>query len=667
MSSGKHEKKDKRTLKLDGCLLMAASLAYMELLLQFLCGLDGSAPVRVFASLCAGLAIGTILCLIGGRAAFFTEAVLLECCTVVFIVQEFLYNAYKVFMSPGDVAAGAGGVTGEFSDVVWEMIGKGWWVILLFHVPMAVLIAKRKGIAFPKGKAKLRRSAILACCALFSCGFVSAFSAEGAEDSFASFSDNVRGGGLIKALAMSAKPQQQEEAPLLAPTRAAVSAFGGSSSSEGPAFFGFNKLDADLDALMEESSGDILAATRYVVEQKPTKRNEYTGLFEGKNLIFITAEAFSAEVIDEKLTPTLYRMATKGIQFKEYYQPAWGGSTSTGEFSNIFGIVPTEGVRSIQRTIGHDNSTTIGSKLKALGYFSECYHNGEYTYYDRDETHTGFGYDNYVAKGSGMEEFLSGTWPESDLEMMQFSLERYIDQQPFSVYYMTISGHCNYGWGGNAMALKNRDAVMDLEVTDRVKGYLAANLELEYALAYTVECLEKEGIADDTVIVLGTDHYPYGLEKSTAWGNDRDYLADLYGYAYTNPMERDHSALIIWSGCLEKADPIVVDAPVHSLDILPTLCNLFGVEYDSRLLVGRDVFSEAEPLVMWTNGSFKTDKGFYNAGSGRFTPDTDEEGNEIVVSDEYVAEMRDIVRAKIRFSSIVLNQDYYRYFDEYVK
>ena len=118
-------------------------------------------------------------------------------------------------------------------------------------------------------------------------------------------------------------------------------------------------------------------------------------------------------------------------------------------------------------------------------------------------------------------------------------------------------------------------------------------------------------------------------------------------------MERDYSALIIWSGCLEGQN-IVVDTPVYSLDILPTLSNLFGVEYDSRLLVGRDVFSDAEPLVLWPNYSWKTDKGTYL--SGVFTP---AEG--VQVEDGYADRISAIVRNKITYSKSVAEKDYFNY------
>ena len=354
-------------------------------------------------------------------------------------------------------------------------------------------------------------------------------------------------------------------------------------------------------------------------------------------------------------------MATKGIQFTDYYQPAWGGSTSTGEFSNMMGIVPMDGVNSIHDTVGKDNSINIFHKLRSLGYFSECYHNGLYDYYGRNKTHLGLGFDEYIAKGHGMDEYLLGVWPDSDLEMMKYTMTRYMDHQPFSVYYMSISGHCNYAWTANAMSKKNREAVEGLSYSEHVKGYLAANLELEYAMKYTIETLEAAGIADDTVIVLGTDHYPYGLEKSSAWGTDKDYLQELYGFAYQTPKERDHSRLIIWSGCLEDMDPIEVPFPTYSLDIQPTLCNLFGVDFDSRLFVGQDVFSEEEPLVLWTNGSFMTDKGYYYGGKW-----TDADPSQ-PASQEYINAMRSKVQGKLSYSKLVLSTDYFKSFNSGVK
>ena len=357
------------------------------------------------------------------------------------------------------------------------------------------------------------------------------------------------------------------------------------------------------------------------------------------------------------MTPTLYRMATEGIQFKEYYQPAWGASTTTGEFSNLIGLVPMNGGSSMNETYQQDLFLTMGNQLQKLGYHSTAYHNHLKDFYHRNNTHPHLGYDEFIARFGGLE--ITGSWPESDLEMIDVTVPQFIDKQPFSIYYMTVSGHCEYTLKGNDMTEKNWDKVQHLEHSDIVKGYYACNLELEYAMESLLRQLEEAGIADDTLIVLATDHYPYGLERSKTWSNTVDHLAELYGVEDYDQFMRDHNALIMWSGCLEDMD-IVVDTPVYSLDILPTVSNLFGVEYDSRLLVGRDVFSDAEPLVLWPDYNWVTEKGTYC--DGEFTP---REG--VQVDADYVSRISTVVKNKITFSKSVVDMNYYDYVLNYME
>ena len=118
-----------------------------------------------------------------------------------------------------------------------------------------------------------------------------------------------------------------------------------------------------------------------------------------------------------------------------------------------------------------------------------------------------------------------------------------------------------------------------------IQAYIACNLEVEYALAHLMEQLETAGIADDTVIVLTSDHYPYGMLTDEA-----DYYQELSGTEYTErDTQRFRNTLIMWCGSMEG--PVIVDTPCSSIDIVPTICNLFGLDYDSRLYSGRDIFA----------------------------------------------------------------------------
>ena len=421
-----------------------------------------------------------------------------------------------------------------------------------------------------------------------------------------------------------------------------------------PIEYGYSTMNIDFEALAKKDSGTLKDLDNYCASLTPSKQNAFTGLFKGKNLIFISAEAFSAEVIDKDLTPTLYRMATKGFNFTDYYQFAGAGTTG-GEYQNVFGMLPTMGGASFKQTATYNNYFTIQSQLDRLGYYGKAYHNNDYTFYDRHKTHINIGCsDGYMGYGNGMEKYVKKPWPESDDEMFVGTMPEYIDKQPFSIYYMSVSGHGTYGWNNNSMSRKHKDRVQNLGYSDGVKAYIAANLDLEDALTHMIAELEAKGIADDTVIVIGADHFPYGLDDQGRLGN-MPLLSELYGYNVNTTFQRDHSRLIIWSGCLEKSDPVVISSPTSSLDILPTLCNLFGVEWESRLHPGRDVFSDAMGIAFTSGGEWKTDYGTYFAGSGKFVPVNDT----IEIPDGYVKAVSTIVRNKVNFCKGCLSANYW--------
>jgi phosphoglycerol transferase MdoB-like AlkP superfamily enzyme len=244
---------------------------------------------------------------------------------------------------------------------------------------------------------------------------------------------------------------------------------------------------------------------------------------------------------------------------------------------------------------------------------------------------------------------VKNTWPESDLEMMEKTIPQALaGEKPFHNYYMTVSGHMNYNFQGNAMSKKHQALLADSGLSEAARAYLACHVELDRALAYVLEQLELAGELENTVICMSGDHYPYGLDDTgaidelTAPGTEADLI------------EKYRSTLILWSGSM--TEPVIVEKPCSSIDIIPTLCNLFGLEYDSRLLVGRDVFSDSEPLVFWPlTFNWKTDKGFYDARTGVFTP---VEGVE--VAEGYVEAVSAVVKNKTVYSQAV---QYYNYFN----
>ena len=436
-----------------------------------------------------------------------------------------------------------------------------------------------------------------------------------------------------------------------------------------PVEYGYNALDIDFQALANSASDSALRSmAQYFGSLTPSKKNEYTGLFQGKNLVLITAEAFSPWFISRELTPTLYKLTHEGFVCENYYQPGWGQSTTGGEYAVMTGLLPTwvGSNVSFYASANDDMPFALGNQLRALGYRTGAYHDNIYNYYNRDKTHPNLGYD-YQGVGNGLTVTEDGSWPYSDLEMVQNTIGDYIDGYvsdgtPFHVYYMTVSGHGSYGWG-HAMAAKNRAKAQAAypNASTQVQAYVAANLELENALTYLLEQLEAAGIAEDTVICMSADHYPYLLAEP-----ETDYYNELRGVVDSErDTDRYRNALVLWCGGMENA--VTVTEPCSAVDIVPTLSNLFGLEYDSRLLSGRDVLdkdydagsaSGSIPLVILptsSGNSWATAAGVFEATTRTFNARPG-----VTVEEDYVSRVNNIVALQYNYAQQLIARDYYR-------
>lgn len=407
----------------------------------------------------------------------------------------------------------------------------------------------------------------------------------------------------------------------------------------------YNTTDIDFDKLINDETDDKIKSMHvYFKNTAPSNKNEYTGMFKDKNLIFITAEAFDTIAIDEKLTPTLYKIANNSFIFKNYYQPLYPVSTSDGEYMNLNSLIPKEGVWSFKQTSKISMPYGIGNMFNKEGYVSYGFHNHNYNYYDRQKSHKNIGL-KYYGCGNGLEKKMNCKhWPNSDKEMIDATTSYYIDKDKFMTYYMTVSGHLNYNFSGNNMAYRNKNKVKNLKYSTAIKAYLATQIELDKSIEKLLQVLEEKGKLNDTLIVIAPDHYPYGLttkqmnEISTIDRNDK--------------FEKFHTTLIMYNPNIEKT---VVDKVISSLDILPTIYNLYGLTFDSRLLMGRDIFSNNEHIVILSDRSWITDKGKYNSVTKEFTSTTNEE-----IEEDYIDRINMIVNQRYGMSSLIIDNNYYK-------
>lgn len=420
-----------------------------------------------------------------------------------------------------------------------------------------------------------------------------------------------------------------------------------------------------LAALAENKKQAWLA--EYIQSQKPTMTNEYTGLFEGYNLIFLTAEGFSPYAVREDLTPTLFHMVHSGFVFENYYVPLWQTSTSDGEYINCTGLIP-DGQFSMKKSASNRMPFTLAGFFNRTGVQSLAYHNNNLSYYDRYLTHPNLGYLFKACNLGGLdrEEYgqylfeMEGAdrWPASDYEMMVSTMPEYVERERFLVYYMTVSGHMNYNFQGNSMSLKNRDAVKDLEMSENAQAYIACNIELDKALEYLLQQLKEAGQLERTVIALSADHYPYPMTQ--------EQYEELAGRNLDEGKELYRNHLILWNAAYEE-EPVTVKKACGSMDLVPTLLNLFGFAYDSRMYAGRDIFSDTEGMVIFNDRSFVTDGLIYNRKKREAVWLKNEEGKDIVPEEEreaYLEAKQQEVRERYQFSAYVLQEDYYKYIEQ---
>ena len=567
---------------------------------------------------------------------------------IIFGAQIVYYSMYEAIISFFSMMHG-GQVT-EFMEVIIDVVLRNWYGILLFIIPLIILIilSKKKVITFEKNSIKqiaikITSVLIIQLIALLCVNFIN-------TDDMYSNKNLYYNIHVPKVTA--------NRMGLLTTMRLDLQRF----------IFGFEeKLSVQTNAIPKEEEKDSYNITyidfdklikneedntikemhKYFSSQEASKKNKYTVMFKDKNLIVLVGESFSSLAIREDLTPNLYKLYKEGFQFDNFYTPIFPVSTADGEYITDTSLIPKEGVWSFLRVAGNYMPYSYANVFEKQGYSSNAYHNHTATYYERDKYIETMGYNSYLAVGTGLEDRMdTSNWPNSDYEMVKTTVDDYINNEKFMAYYMTVSGHMNYTKLGNAMVYKNWEQVKDLPYSNKAKGYLAANIELDKAVGELLSRLEQAGKLEDTVIVISGDHYPYGLTLGE--------INELSTFERDDKFEKFRMPFLIWSGSMKG--PIKVEKIGSSLDVLPTVLNLFGAEFDSRLLMGRDILSDSDPIVIFSDRSFITDKGRYNSLTEQFTPN---EG--VTIEEGYVDKINTIIYKKYQMSRLILENDYYKH------
>lgn len=408
----------------------------------------------------------------------------------------------------------------------------------------------------------------------------------------------------------------------------------------------YNNLDIDFDNLINnENNKAIKTMHEYFNNEEGTKQNEYTDYFKGKNLILFMAESFNEIAVREDLTPTLYKLVNSGFVFNNFYTPTIS-STIGGEFQELTGLVAASGFLGPWKSGNNYFPFGIGKVFKDMDYNTFAYHDHSVYFQNRYIYLKSLGFDNFKGCFNGLEKSINcKIWPESDVEMIDATIDDYINSdKPFFTYYVTVSGHGGYTFSSSAMAKKHMNEVKDLNISEKPKAYLAAQIELDRALENLIKKLDEAGKIDDTVIALVGDHYPYYLSV--------DEVNEIAYYEKDGIIEINRSNFILWNN---KMDIVTVDKVGSEIDVLPTLYNLFGVKYDSRLIIGKDILSTEPGLAIFGNRSWVSDKGSYFSQKNKFVPK-----DNVSVDDDYISYMNTLVNNRMSMSKNIMANDYYK-------
>ena len=629
----------------------AFALMYWECLLSG--AVFHSFGVRIYAlgfTLSAALLVTLVLSFLR-KGRFGAEIFLTAVLTLLYGSQIVYHFIFGTLYSAAMVSQGGEAMTNFWRELLAAMGDHFPWLVALL-VPLALRIFLREGL---KGELRAKGRIVLLALAVALFALTRAGIRQTGTEMFSdedyyrsreiATNQNVQRFGLLTTIRLElTRHAKTEEQDYYIPEETQ-----GENPAQEPAEVRYNVMDIDFDALNALTEDKkLLAINDYCSKVTGTNQNEYTGMLKDYNLIVMCAESFSPAAIDKDLTPNLYKLTQQGIIFNNYYN-TFPNTTTDGEYALMQGLYPDAGrSKAVSSLYASRNSYlpfTLGNVFQSQrGVESFGYHNYRGSYYGRSESHPNMGYTMKFA-GDGMT--FTTNWPASDLEMMEQSVDDYIGKEPFHAYYMTFSGHYKYDIGTNEMAKRNWDQVKDLPYSSNaIKAYLSCNIEFDKAIGYLMERLEQAGVADRTAIVIAGDHFPYGLK-------DSEY-AELIGHDIDG-FSKYKSTLIFWVGGLEKN--IVVDEYCCNVDVLPTILNLWGFEYDSRLLAGTDVFSDGTHAAVLVDKSFLTDKVWFNASTGEIRYQVPESE----IPEGYVENMNQLIATRFSISADILNTAYYNF------
>lgn len=410
--------------------------------------------------------------------------------------------------------------------------------------------------------------------------------------------------------------------------------------------------------------------------------NDYTGIFQGKNVIVIHAESIQQFVIGmsfngEELTPNLNKLASESIYFDNFYSQVSVGTSSDAEFTSLTSLMPTNTgtafVSYFDRTY-----VSMPSLLSDKGYYTFVMHANKANFWNRDLMYASLGYQRFYSKDDYDIDEVVGLGL-SDTSFFRQSVEKLKEiNEMGKPYYGTLIMLSNHTPFIDSAAMTDYEVDMKEEITledgtvttvshpymegTKLGQYLKSVHYADQALGEFIDLLESEGLLENTVLVLYGDHdarldindyvrlYNYDPETNSILNpDDPDYINfDEYQYELNRKVP-----FMIWSSeTKEKLHKTVSDV-MGMYDVMPTLGNMLGVY--NKYALGHDIFQiGSNNIVVFPNGNWVTNSIYYNAQKGEYLSlaETAISADYIEKNNEYADEILNTSNSLITFDLI---------------
>lgn len=379
----------------------------------------------------------------------------------------------------------------------------------------------------------------------------------------------------------------------------------------------------------------------YAAHPKQAADTPMTGAFAGKNLILIMMESVDDWLVTPEYMPNLYRLEQEGVYFRNYYAPIFlAAATFNSEFTANTGLIAPEYQVRNSYYSEHALPYSLPNRFRDAGYCARSFHAANPNIYNRGQIHLNFGYESYSDYGDlGMDDYML------DSQLLR-GYDQIVSDEPFFSFIITYSGHGPYTTEQQNISEPHLDrarTVIDYSTVpytteaqkEEYTRAVAQAMETDAFIGGLRERLEADGHAEDTVLMLFTDHY-------CKYFSDAELISAIKGETDRNMLS--NVPFVIWT---EGITPQVSEKYVSTMDIAPTIVDLFSLDADLRYYIGNDMFGPDGGVVYFRNYAWYDGK----------TYDT---GND-ASSNPAVLAMREQVREQLNVSQDTFRSDYFAY------